>query len=80
MSGIDRKQILRIDCNTCKGRGYVIASDGEQVCSTCQASGSLEKEVPYKFESNGRWNKEELAEVFEVPVEQVVDAGHSAGE
>lgn len=80
MSGIERVQILRIDCSTCKGRGYETVTTGERACSACEGRGVIEKEVPYKFESNGRWEKDELAEVFELPVEQIVDAGHSAGD
>lgn len=80
MSGIDRQQILRVDCNTCKGKGYVTEAGSERVCGSCEGRGTIEKEVPYKFESNGRWEKEEIAEVFELPVDQIVDAGHSAGD
>lgn len=80
MSGLDRTQILRIDCNTCKGKGYTTVAGAESVCASCEGRGTMEKEVPYKFESNGRWEKDELAEVFELPVDQIVDAGHSAGD
>lgn len=80
MSGIDRKQILRIDCNTCKGKGYVTKPTGEEACEACGGSGTLEKEVPFKFETNGKWSNEEKAEAFEIPVDQVVDAGHSTGD
>ncbi|OLS15984.1 MAG: hypothetical protein RBG13Loki_0361 [Promethearchaeota archaeon CR_4] len=80
MTGIDRTQILRIDCNTCKGKGYETTSEGERACSSCEGRGTTEKEVPFKFETNGRWEKEEIAEAFELPVDQITDAGHSAGD
>lgn len=78
--GLDRTQILRVDCNTCRGQGFIRSAVGEEMCTTCGGNGVIEREVPYKFESNGRWTKEEVAEAFEMPVDQVKDAGHSTGE
>lgn len=80
MTGIDRTQYLRIDCPSCRGKGYVQTATGEESCGKCDGSGLLEKEVPFKFESNGKWDREDIAEVFEIPVEQVVDKGHDGGD
>lgn len=80
-SGLDRTQILRIDCPTCKGHGYIRDSMMvESICGACEGKGALEREMPYKFETNGKWEKEEIAEAFEIPVEEVKDGGHSTGD
>lgn len=76
MSGIDRKQTLRIDCNNCHGNGYIRAGGGEESCVVCEGRGVIEKEVPYKFETNGKWDREELADVFEIDPSDVSDKGH----
>lgn len=80
MSGVDRKQFLRIDCPECHGNGYVTKNGAEQSCEKCGASGLLEKEVAYKFDTNGYHTPEEVAEAFGIPVEQVKDKGHSVGD
>jgi len=78
--GINRQQILRIDCMVCKTRGYIVENNQETTCPKCGGSGVLEKEVPFKFESQGRWDKDEIAEAFEIPVDQVQDRGHDGGD
>lgn len=80
--GIDRTQIVRIDCPECRGNGYTRKKGGveEEMCVKCEGAGTLEKEIPYKFESNGRVSLEEKADIFELPVDQVRDANHSTGE
>lgn len=72
----DRKEILRRDCPTCKGNGYVVAGGSETACSECGGAGLLEKEVDYKHD--GPRTPEELAEIWEVPVEDLdkIDRGH----
>lgn len=80
MSGIDRTQILRIDCPLCKGHGYVRGALGEAPCDRCEARGVLENEVPFKFETNGRHTREEVADAFGIGVDEVRDEGHSNGE
>lgn len=82
MSGIDRKQTLRIDCTVCQGKGYVkrAATNDEIYCEKCEGRGSLEKEVGYKFESHGKWSREEIAEEFGISADQVRDEGHSNGD
>ncbi len=77
MSGVDRKQILRIDCRACHGNGYVRSATGETDCLACGGSGIEEKEVDYKFETQGRWTPEEKAEAFGIKVDEVKDDGHS---
>lgn len=80
MGGPDRKQILRIDCTTCRGNGYTTTGGSESACEKCSGSGQLEKEVGYKFETMGRWTNEEIAEVFGIKVDEVKDVGHDAPE
>lgn len=77
MSGIDRTQILRIDCRACHSKGYVMTSTGETSCNACGGTGMEEREVPYKFESQGKWTKEETAQAFEIDVDDVKDEGHA---
>ncbi len=77
MSGIDRTQILRIDCRACKGAGFVRAQTGETSCNACGGTGLEEKEVPYKFDTNGRFTQEEKAEAFGLPIDQISDKGHA---
>lgn len=76
MSGIDRTQVVRIDCTTCKGNGYVRNGAAESMCEKCGGGGVLEREVPYKFETHGVLTDEEKAEIFEMPVDQIEDKGH----
>lgn len=78
MSGLDRKQTLRIDCNACRGNGFKSTPTGEETCSACEGSGQLTKEVDFKFHTGGKWEKEEIAEAFGIPVDQVKDDGHDA--
>ena len=78
--GIERTQILRIDCVTCRGKGYVQKATCEELCEKCEGRGQLEKEVSYKFDTGGRWGKEEIATLFEVSVDEVKDEGHSNGD
>lgn len=80
MSGIDRKQFIRIDCPSCSGNGYVSSGMGESSCERCGGSGLLEKEIDYRFDTHGKISKEDIAREFGVPVQAVRDAGHSAGE
>lgn len=62
-SVLDRTEILRKQCPDCKSKGYVIGQGGaETICATCGGGGSLEKEVPYKFD--GERSQEELDEIF----------------
>ena len=68
---LDRKQILRRDCPTCKGNGYVNTGTGETPCEPCGGSGMLEKEVPYRFDTEGKRTPEEEAEEWGVPVEEL---------
>lgn len=79
MAGIDRTEILRIDCNACSGRGYKETPTGQESCETCGGSGMLEKEVPFRHDIKERRSVEEVAEIFGIPVEQVKDKGHDAG-
>lgn len=89
MSGVDRTQVLRIDCPQCKGKGYKGTSGAETPCNGpseeagatgCGGSGVLEREVGFKFETQGKWSVEEKAEAFGIPVEEVRDADHSTGD
>lgn len=78
MSGIDRQEILRIDCPTCFGNGYTGQGPSETMCNACGGSGMLERSVPFKFD--GKRSKEEIATAFGLPVGQIRDTGHSAGD
>lgn len=78
--GIDRQQTLRIDCIDCKGNGYVQKGAEQEMCKRCDGSGLLERDVPFKFETNGVWDRDEIANIFEVLPDQVVDKGHDGGE
>jgi RecJ-like exonuclease len=80
MSGVDRTQILRRDCPSCQGKGYVVGSTGEAPCEACQGVGLLEKEVPYKFDTLGKRTQEEEAAEWGIPVEELKDAGHAEQE
>lgn len=72
--GVDRTEILRMDCPPCHGNGYIARNGGEEFCEDCGGTGMLEKEVPFKFD--GERTVEEKAEAFGVSVEQYRDAGH----
>lgn len=73
--GIDRTEILRRDCPTCKGKGYVSQSGGESSCEPCGGAGLLEKEVPFKFD--GSRSLEEVAELWGVDdPSEIEDKGH----
>lgn len=78
MSDLDRVQFLRIDCPTCKGKGYTLKGLQETFCETCGGSGSLEKEVGYRHETRGEYSIDEKAEIFELPEEQIKDTGHDS--
>lgn len=78
--GVERTQILRRDCPTCFGRGYVVKGVEQSECPTCTGLGMLEKEVDYKFETGGRWSKEEEAAAWGVEPEELKDTGHSVGD
>lgn len=80
MSGLDRTQIIRIDCPTCKGNGYTTKAGQQEACEVCGGTGLREKEVEYKFDTHGHHTREELAEAFEVSVDDVHDGGHSVGD
>lgn len=77
--GIERTQILRRDCDVCRGRGYTEKAGNQTQCDKCDGSGLLEKEVPYKFETKGEWTPEETAEAFEISPEEFEDKGHDHG-
>lgn len=76
---MDRTQTLRIDCPICKTRGYIESSQGQEMCTRCEGSGLLEKEVPYKFETQGRWDLHEKAAEFGIEVDEASDSGHDDG-
>lgn len=78
--GLDRKQIIRMDCPTCTARGYVVSNGSETSCEACGGSGLREKEIPFKFETNGKLSKEELAQEFGVSTDQFKDEKHSTGD
>ncbi|MES2224973.1 MAG: hypothetical protein V4478_03225 [Patescibacteria group bacterium] len=62
--GLERTEILRKPCPQCKGHGYVTGQNGvESFCEYCMGSGTLEKEVPYKFD--GERSAEEVKEIWE---------------
>lgn len=46
----DRKDIVRADCPTCNGNGYISDRDGEHPCDRCGGVGMLEKSMPYRAE------------------------------
>ena len=73
-------QTIRVDCPSCKGHGYNATAAGETMCTQCEGAGELQKDVPYKFETHGKWTNDEKAEVFGLPLSEVRDAGHSAGD
>lgn len=62
MSGLDRVEILRRDCATCRGNGYVTKAAVEEMCSACSGSGTEEKEVPFKFD--GVRTQDEINEIW----------------
>lgn len=72
-------QTLRIDCPDCRGNGYTRGQASEVICERCAGGGLLEKEVPFKAETRGRWTREEVAEVFGLEPTFIKDASHSAG-
>lgn len=80
MSGIDRMQTLRIDCPDCVSKGYIQKGAEQELCQRCGGSGMLERDVPFKFETGGKWDKDDVASAFEISPDQVVDRGHDGGE
>jgi DnaJ-class molecular chaperone len=61
--GLERTEILRKDCSSCNGNGYIDGPHGQEGCMACGGSGMIEKEVPFKFdgvrtqdEIDGIWN------------------------
>lgn len=74
----NRVEVLRRDCLKCNGRGYINGSSGEEVCPEgegCGGSGLIAKEVAFKFD--GKRSREEIANEFGIPVEQLKDDGHA---
>lgn len=59
----DRKEILRIDCSTCHGNGFVRTHSGEEPCSVCGGVGMRERQVPWKPEG---YSRSEIAREFGV--------------
>lgn len=47
---IDRKQIVRVDCPTCNGNGYVTRNGEQGPCARCGGVGMLESAQPYRAE------------------------------
>lgn len=78
MSGLDRTEVIRRDCPDCHGNGYKNVGGVESLCGMCGGAGVLEKEVPFKFD--GKRSREETAELWEIPVDELSDKGHSAGD
>ena len=63
MSGIDRKENLRVRCPDCRGNGFVQNKEGESFCEKCQGLGLLEQSVPYQFD--GERSKEDVEAIME---------------
>lgn len=66
----------------CRSRGYITdkATNSETSCPNCDGEGLLKKEIPYKFDTFGKVEKEEIAEMFGISVDEVKDEGHSSGD
>jgi len=62
---LDRKQIIRMDCQTCRGNGFFMKEGNEAFCEDCNGVGSREKEIPFRFETNGRLTEDEVKQEFE---------------
>lgn len=63
MSVPDRQDIIRVDCPTCSGNGY-ITKDGQQThCRACGGVGMREKSMPYRPEG---YTTEEAGEILGV--------------
>lgn len=77
---MERTQTLRIDCPQCHGKGYIERNGVQDTCDRCEGAGMLQKEVSYKFETQGRWSQNELAEEFGMSPSEISDSGHSSGE
>lgn len=63
MSVPERHEILRIDCATCRGNGFVNTENGEGPCPVCGGVGMREKKVPWKPEG---YSHDEIAGIFGV--------------
>lgn len=50
MSSLERNQILRLDCPTCNGNGYIVKDRMQRPCPYCGGVGMREAEVPYRPE------------------------------
>lgn len=62
---LNRQQIIRIDCPTCRGNGFFMKDGAETFCELCDGTGSKEKAIPFKFETNGRLTQEEIKQEFD---------------
>lgn len=80
MSGIDRQQTIHVDCPKCHSRGYIETNGIQEMCASCEGAGILSKDIPYKFETRGNLTKEEIAQEFDLPLDEVKDSGHDDGE
>lgn len=65
MSVPDRKEVVRIDCKKCGGKGYVNGQAGQESCPVCGGLGMREREVDFCEESEGvNRSKEDLQDMF----------------
>jgi RecJ-like exonuclease len=60
---MNRDEIVRIDCPTCTGNGYITGRNGQDVCVRCGGVGMLEKKVEWRPEG---YSLEERAAMFGV--------------
>lgn len=68
-NALNRKEIARRDCLTCRGKGWTGSMADQQLCETCGGTGFEEKEMDYDFARTRPRTPQELAhEAFGEPL------------
>lgn len=62
---LSRKEILRRDCKSCRGNGWVGTQGvSENLCETCGGNGMEEREVPFRFDQTRPLSREDINEIW----------------
>lgn len=65
---LNRKEIIRRDCKTCHGNGWVgQQGTSESLCEACGGTGMEEKEIPFAFDKTKPLTKADEAEIWGDP-------------